>query len=293
MKYEVPYLIAEIGINHNGHLNKALELIDQAVAAGWNMVKFQKRDPDICVPEDQKNKPKIWEGQKMTYLEYKKKIEFGYEEYQIINQYCKEKGIDWTVSVWDIPSAKFMIRYFKDDIPFIKIPSACITDMALLRFFKNNCPDMPLLISDGMSDIFELRQAIVEIPNLYGVLHCNSSYPAKYNELDISFIGELKKSFNNEYSQGFFDRYPLVGYSGHEENFFLSCPLALACGADIIEKHVTLDKTMEGSDHSCSMEPQEMKHLKVILQGAVDMLGAPGLRCYPSEEEVKKKLRKY
>lgn len=291
MRYEIPYLIAEIGINHNGHLNNAFKLIDQAVAAGWNMVKFQKRDPDTCVPEDQKNNLRIWEGQEMTYLEYKKKIEFGFEEYWHINQYCKEKGIEWTVSVWDIPSAQFMMKHFKKDIPFIKIPSACITDIKLLNYFNTNHPDMPLLISDGMSDIFELRTAIVSIKNLYGVLHCNSSYPADPKELDISFIGELKKSFDSEYQQGFFDRYPIVGYSGHDTTL-LACSLAVACDARVIEKHITINKSMEGTDHSCSLELYDMKALKQALQNAVDILGYPSLRCYPSEEKVKKKLRK-
>lgn len=292
MRYEMPYLIAEIGINHNGYLDNALKLIDQAVAAGWNMVKFQKRDPDTCVPQWQKDKPRIWEGQEMTYLEYKKKIEFGLHEYTTINEYCKDKGIEWTVSVWDIPSAKFMMENFKQDIPFIKIPSACITDIKLLNYFNVNHPDMPLLISDGMSDIFELRTAIVSIKNLYGVLHCNSSYPANPKELDISYIGELKKSFDSEYQQGFFDRYPIVGYSSHDEGGFLSCSLAVACGARVIEKHITLDCHMEGTDHKCSMEKRGMIDLKTILQNTVDILGYPNLKCYKSEEEVKKKLRK-
>ncbi len=290
MRYEMPYLIAEIGINHNGHLENVFKLIDQAVEAGWNMVKFQKRDPDICVPESQKNNIKTWEGQQMTYLEYKKKIEFGLEEYKQINQYCKKKGIEWTVSVWDIPSAQFMMNNFKNDIPFIKIPSACITNIKLLNYFNINHPDMPLLISDGMSDIFELRTAIVTIKNLYGVLHCNSSYPANTKELDISFIGELKKSLDSEYDQGFFDRYPIVGYSGHDTTL-LSCSLATACGARVIEKHITLDQTMEGTDHSCSLQLYGMKALKEALQNTIDILGYPSLKCYPSEIEIKKKLR--
>lgn len=292
MRYKMPYLIAEIGINHNGSLENAFKLIDQAVEAGWNMVKFQKRDPDICVPEDQKNKSRTWQGKKMTYLEYKKSIEFGKQEYELINEYCKKKNIQWTVSVWDIPSAEFMMTYFKQDIPFIKIPSACITDIKLLNYFNINHPDMPLLISDGMSDIFELRRAIASIKNLHGVLHCNSSYPAAYEELDISFIAELRKSLDNEYQQGFFEKYPLVGYSGHDEGGFVSSPLAVACGAEIIERHITLDCNMEGSDHKCSMEKQDMIELKTILLGTITVLGYPSLRCYKSEEEVKKKLRK-
>lgn len=292
MKYDMPYLIAEIGINHNGHLENAFALIDQAVAAGWNMVKFQKRDPDICVPEAQKNQPRTWEGQEMTYLEYKKKIEFGKQEYEQIRDYCKKKNIEWTVSVWDVPSAIFMMNNFKHDIPFIKIPSACITNKELLDYFNTFHPDMPLLISDGMSTLSELEQTIAAIKNLYGVLHCNSSYPANINELDIYFIPRLKKLLIDRYYNQETDMISKVGFSSHDIYSELSCPLALSQGAEIIEKHITFSPFAEGSDHSCSATLDQMREIKYHLEASVQMLGGTTLKCYPSEERIKKKLRK-
>ena len=129
------YVIAEIGINHNGDINLAIEMMEKAKLIGANCVKFQKRNPDICVPEEQKNVARFWKNKEMTYLDYKKDIEFGKEEYDKIAAAAKRIGIDWTASVWDVDSLHFMEQY-KDVIPFIKIPSACITDFELLEVVK-------------------------------------------------------------------------------------------------------------------------------------------------------------
>ena len=140
------YIIAEIGINHQGDINIAKKLIDIAAAAGCDAVKFQKRNPDICVPEEQKSKPRSWQGENMTYLEYKYKIEFGKKEYDEINRYCKQQNIAWSASPWDLDSLEFLMQY---DLPFIKLPSAMLTNDELLKACKET--NKKVIISKGMS----------------------------------------------------------------------------------------------------------------------------------------------
>ena len=272
------YFIAEIGINHNGRLDYALTLIDRAIEAGCNCVKFQKRNPDLCVPEEQKFMTRFWKNKSMTYLEYKKDIEFGEAEYDVINAYCKYKGIEWTVSVWDVDSVEFMKKYIKD-IPFIKIPSACITDLELIQ--KVNELGVPVLISNGMSSQKEVDVAIEKIENLFGILHCNSSYPACEYQLDLNVINEYKKRYKDI----------LIGYSGHEIGIKPTL-IAAALGADIIERHITTSHHLEGSDHECSLEIQELKNLINEIKYIENIKGNNYLTVYPEEEKVKEKLRK-
>lgn len=272
------YVIAEIGINHNGDLQTALDLIKIAKEAGCQCVKFQKRNPDVCVPEEQKSKPRTFKGEEMTYLEYKKRIEFGEEEYDIINKYCNDLNIYWTVSVWDKDSVEFMKRY-KDNIPFIKIPSACITDMELLDAV--NDLDVPVVMSNGMSTQEEVDEAVAKLEKLYAILHCNSSYPSNENEIDLNVMSY------------YMYRYPgiFIGYSGHEIGSYPT-ELAHALGANIIERHITLDKNMEGSDHKASLEPDELKDLIQKLKRIDKIKGEVNLTIYPEEEKVRQKLRK-
>ena len=272
------YIIAEIGINHNGDLDLALQMIKAAKDAGANCVKFQKRNPDKCVPEDQKNKPRTFKGEEMTYLEYKKRIEFGEYEYQKIDNYCNEIGIDWTVSVWDVDSVKFMEK-FKYHIPFIKIPSACITDLELISAV--NELGVPVLISNGMSTFEEMNNAIKYISNIWGVMHCNSSYPCLDNELDLNFIKTLKVIYPNL----------KIGYSGHEIGYFPTI-IAVALGAEIIERHLTLDNNMEGTDQKASLEPQDFMEMIKVINKTKIILGNNIMNLYPSEEKIKLKLRK-
>ena len=280
-------LIAEIGINHNGNLGKALQLIDQAKMAGWDVVKFQKRDPDICVPEHQKSQSKFWDGQDMTYLEYKKLIEFGLDEYKIINEYCKKIGIAWTASVWDVPSAKFMMENFKNEIPFIKIPSACNLNKELADYFNTYHPDMPLIISIGMINMDEFKSMIScnMWHNLYAIFLCNSSYPAKDDELDLNMINTLYQ-FRDDWELDF-----NIGYSGHEVDLFPTL-IAYSIGANIIERHITLDKNLQGSDHKASLIYDEIYKLKNDIDRINLIKGGYVLKCYPSEENIKNKLRK-
>ena len=164
-----PYLIAEIGINHNGDMNIAKKLIDASNACEWNCVKFQKRDPNLCVPEDQKQVPRETPWGMMAYIDYKHKIEFQQKEYEIIDTYCKEKPIDWTASVWDLNSLEFMMNF---DVPFIKIPSAQLTNHELVsELAKSN---KPIIISTGMST-WDMIDSVVEIlENNIKVLHISS-----------------------------------------------------------------------------------------------------------------------
>lgn len=272
-----PYFIAEIGINHNGDLQIAKKLIDAAFACNWDCVKFQKREPDICVPEHQKNQEKDTPWGKMTYLEYKKQIEFGKKEYDYIDKYCKEKLIDWTASVWDLPSLDFINQY---DIPFIKIPSAKITEKELLlRACKTG---KPILLSTGMSTLEEIDEAVEILrknASEFAIMHCNSAYPAPHAELNLNCIKTLK------------DRYDcVVGYSGHEYDPEPSVYAAIL-GAKIIERHITLNHDMWGTDQRASLEITGIDILRRRILVTDKVLGDGKKIITKSEEPIRKKLR--
>lgn len=272
------YIIAEIGINHNGDLDIAKKLIDISAAAGCDAVKFQKRNPDVCVPEHQKSVMRDTPWGKMTYLKYKYKVEFGKEEYDEIDRYCKNKGISWSASPWDLDSLEFLNQY---DVPFIKLPSAMITDEELL---KATCrTGKRVIISTGMSSEKEVNNAcsILKLNSKdYAVLHCNSTYPAPIEELNLSCIQTLKKKYNCE-----------VGYSGHEFRLGTSVA-AVYLGASIIERHVTLDRTMWGSDHMASVEPQGLFKLVSGIRELEKSYGDGIISVTESEKPVRDKLRK-
>jgi len=274
-----PYLIAEIGINHNGDLNVVKKLIDAAHACSWDCVKFQKRNPDISVPEHQKNEPKDTPWGKMTYLEYKKKIEFEKKEYDQIARYCSYKPIDWTVSVWDLDSLNFIKKY---DIPFIKIPSAHLTNHKLLKASAQT--GVPIVASTGMSTLKEVDEAVAILKkhaSQFVLMHCNSSYPAKLDELNLKVIPALKKRYKC-----------LVGYSGHEYGLD-STSTAVAFGASIVERHITLDHSMWGTDQASSIEPQGMDKLYKQIVSIQRYLGNGKKKVYESELPSRKKLRGY
>ena len=273
------YIIGEIGINHQGDINIAKRLIDIAAASGCDAVKFQKRNPDICVPEEQKSKPRKWQGQDMTYLEYKYKIEFGKKEYDEIDRYCKQQGIAWSASPWDLDSLDFLMQY---DLPFIKLPSAMLTNDKLLEACKKT--NKKTIISTGMSTLEEIKHAVNildghERKHLYAILHCNSTYPAPLDELNLSAIQTLKTKFQCE-----------VGYSGHEFRLGTSVA-AVYLGASIIERHITLDRTMEGSDHLSSVEPQGLFKLVSGIRELERAYGDGIIQVTESEIPVRKKLR--
>ena len=278
------YIIGEIGINHQGDLKIAKRLIDIAAAAVCDAVKFQKRNPDVCVPEAQKSKPRSWQGEDMTYLEYKYKVEFGKEEYDEIDRYCKEQGIAWSASPWDLDSVEFLTQY---DIPFIKLPSASLTDDNLLSACVEKFPKV--IFSTGMSTEEEVNHAVevLRYAQLHynkkhpiGLLHCNSTYPAPVNELNLSAIKTLK------------EKYPdfIIGYSGHE--MLLGTTVAsVLLGAEIIERHITLDRNMEGSDHSASVTPHGVFKLVSGIRELEQAYGDGVIQVTESEKPVREKLR--
>ena len=274
-----PYLIAEIGINHNGDMNIAKKLIDASNACEWNCVKFQKRDPNLCVPEDQKQVPRETPWGMMAYIDYKHKIEFQQKEYEIIDIYCKEKPINWTASVWDLNSLEFMMNF---DVPFIKIPSAQLTNHELVSELAQS--NKPIIISTGMST-WGMIDSVVEIlekeNSEYAILHCNSTYPAPDNELNLNVIPIMAERYKC-----------IIGYSGHEYGLEPAV-LAVSLGAKIIEKHITLDHNMWGTDQESSLEVHAMNMLRKRLEKVIEILGSTEKIITPSEELVMKKLRGY
>lgn len=272
------FMIAEIGINHNGAIQIAKKLIDGAFVCDWHCVKFQKRTPDICVPEDQKNILRDTPWGKITYLDYKKKIEFGKREYSYIDKYCKEKPILWTASVWDLPSLEFILEY---DAPFIKIPSAKLTDLELVKAAANT--GKPVIMSTGMSTIEEIDKSVEVLDKYSGgnfiLMHTNSAYPAPPEELNLRIIGFLKERYNC-----------IVGYSGHEYDLEPTV-IAISLGAKVIERHVTLDHKMWGSDHAASLEVHAMNFLYKRLNNIDVILGNSIKTVTKSEIPVRKKLR--
>lgn len=271
------YIIAEIGINHNGSLETAKKLIDIAAVAGCNAVKFQKRNPDVCVPDHQKDVPRDTPWGTMSYIDYKHRMEFGKEEYDEIDEYCKDKGIEWSASPWDMDSLEFLLEY---DIPFLKIPSAMITNEELMRASARSGKEV--IFSTGMSTLEETDQAVQwmrEEKADFSILHCNSTYPAPLEDLNLKCIETLRERYDCE-----------VGYSGHE--FRLGTTVAsVYLGATIIERHITLDRTMWGSDHLASVEPQGLIKLVKGIRELEIALGDGHKRVTDGELPVRKKLR--
>lgn len=273
-----PFLIAEIGINHNGDLQIAKRLIDAAFATGWSSVKFQKRTPDLAVPEEQKNVMRDTPWGRITYLEYKKHIEFGKKEYDYIDSYCKEKPIMWSASPWDEPSLDFLLQY---DIPYIKIASATITNEDLLK--KAAKSGKPLLVSTGMSTLEEIDRAVHILETFGGgkfiLLHTNSDYPTPIEDLNLKMIGYLKERYQC-----------LVGYSGHEQNVEPSV-IAACIGAKIIERHVTVSPNMWGTDQKASLSVHAMNMLANRIKDIPVMMGDGVWHLTEGEQKVRNKLR--
>lgn len=271
------FLIAEIGINHNGDMQIAKRLMDAAFACGWNCVKFQKRTPDLCVPDSQKNIIRDTPWGSMTYLEYKNRIEFNEADYDYIDTYCKEKPLLWTASVWDIPSLNFILKY---NVPFIKIPSAKLTDFELLS--KASLSDKKIILSTGMSTISEIDDAVSILEKYskdFVLMHTNSTYPTPSADTNLSVIPFLK------------DRYKCpVGYSGHEYDLEPSV-IAVALGASVIERHITLDHDMWGTDQSASLEVHAIDMLCKRIKKIGVVLGDGIKRITEGEMEIRDKLR--
>jgi N-acetylneuraminate synthase len=276
-------IIAEIGINHNGDMEIAKQLIVVAKAAGCDYVKFQKRNPDVCVPEDQKSKIRQTPWGEMTYLEYKWRTEFNYEQYCEIDEFCHQIGIKWFVSVWDKSSVDFMDifkRLGKAYDGTMKIPSALITDLELCKYARANCDK--LIISTGMSTENEIKSCVnVCHPDV--IMHTNSTYPCPVEELNLNYINWLKSWYFGAD----------IGYSGHEYGLVTTFA-TISMGVTWIERHITLDRNMWGSDQSASIEPSGLFKL---VKGVRDIEAALSIPMKPREvlggELIKQKtLRK-
>ena len=271
------YIIAEIGINHNGSIEIAKELIKSASDAGVDAVKFQKRTPELCVPEHQKNLMRDTPWGYISYLDYRYKVEFGQDEYQEIDDYCKALGVNWLASAWDTQSLAFIEAF---DPPAHKIPSALLTDHELLRAIK--AIGKPAILSTGMSTMEEIYEAveILDVDNLL-ICHTTSSYPCPPDELNLRMVQTLKDNFTCP-----------VGYSGHEVGLVTSV-IAVGLGACLVERHVTLDRAMWGSDQAASVEPQGVRTLVKYIRVTEKALGDGQKKVYESEQSTLKKLRKY
>lgn len=270
------YIIAEIGINHNGDLDIAKRLIDIAVVAGVDSVKFQKRNPNVCIPDHQKSIIRDTPWGPMTYLNYKHRIEFNKNQYDEIDSYCRTRKISWSASPWDLDSVKFLKKY---DIPYIKFPSPLLTDLELLRYCKTL--NKKIILSTGMSTLDEIDDAVEVLRGSeFALLHCNSTYPAPINQLNLRVIQTLKNRYGCE-----------VGYSGHEYGL-VTTMASIYLGATIIERHITLDRTMWGTDQMCSVEPHGLIKLVRGIRELSLALGSDKVIVTDGEKEMRKKLRK-
>lgn len=273
-------VIAEIGINHNGDMNVAKKLIDLAVEAGCDAVKFQKRTLDEVYTQEELDTPREspWGT---TNREQKAGLEFGKEEYDEIDRYCKEQGILWSASAWDIDSQKFLQQY---DLQFNKIASALLTHDELLHIVA--AEGKHTFVSTGMSTLEEVDHAVDifrEHKCPFTVMHCTSTYPTDISESNISCIATLRARYSDSVG---------IGYSGHEKGV-LPTILAVASGANVVERHITTDRTMYGSDQAASLEPIGIKRLCRDAKEVRTIMGNGEKVVYISEIPIIKKLRKY
>lgn len=269
------YVIAEIGINHNGDLEIAKRLIDAAVLAGCNAVKFQKRTPELCVPMEQRNIMRETPWGVMTYMQYRERVEFGEAEYRAIDEYCSQRGIDWFVSPWDVQAVDFMEAF---NPVCYKVPSALVTDLKLLRKLRDT--GRTIILSTGMSDMSQVKTAFSIFDRTKLILtHTTSTYPCKPEELNLRAIETLRREFGVP-----------VGYSGHEVGLQTTYA-AVVLGASLLERHITLDRAMWGSDQAASVEPSGFSRLVRDIRTIEKALGDGVKRVFDSEVPVMKKLR--
>jgi len=266
-------VIAEIGGNHNGSLDIAMQLIDVAAAAGCDYVKFQKRTPHLCVPEDQQKKAKQTPWGTMSYLQYRERMEFDWQDYLLIDAHCKKQGIQWFASAWDIPAAEFLSGF---GVPYIKVPSAMLTNWELLEHLYGETT----ILSTGMSTPVEIERAVSILwPDV--IMHSTSTYPCPPEELNLRCLYWLQEKYG-EIAQ--------IGYSGHETGLAPTLA-AVAMGATWVERHITLDRSMWGSDQAASVEPTGLQRLVHDIRLIERSLGDGIKRIMPGETEKILSLR--
>mgnify|MGYP003653630309 FL=1 len=271
------YVIAEIGLNHNGDVEIAKQLIDVAADAGVDAVKFQKRTPEISTPVHMRDTLRETPWGTMTYLDYRYRVEFTREQYVEVSDHALLRGLDWFASPWDVPSVAFL-----EDLNVVahKVASACLTDIPLLQALRDT--GKPVILSTGMSTIAQIDTALEVLgTDRLVLLHATSTYPMEPEEATLRVIPTLR------------DRYPgvPVGYSGHERGLQISVA-AVALGAVAVERHITLDRTMWGSDHAASLEPAGLQHLVRDIRIIEQALGDGVKRVLPGEQAPMAKLRR-
>lgn len=267
--------VAEIGINHNGDLKIAKQLIDLAAKAGCDYVKFQKRTIEFIYTKEFLDSPREspWGS---TQRAQKEGLEFGYEDYKAIDSYCIWKDIGWFASPWDIPSVDFLMNF---DLPFVKIPSALVTDIPLLNYIKSK--NIPVIVSTGMST----KQEVIRASNLLGsllkyILACTSTYPTKPEEMNLNFICKLEEEFPQ----------CKIGFSNHSSGVMLMT-IAIAQGIEMLEFHITLNRSMYGSDQASSIEPLGVHRIVSSVKDIQMAMGDGQWTIFPSEIIIKDKLR--
>lgn len=273
---EPTFIIAEIGINHNGSVQIARQLIEAAAKAGCDAVKFQKRTPELCVPQDMWHVTRETPWGTMSYIDYRDRMEFWAEEYSQIDTCCVQQGIRWFASCWDEASVGFIEQF---DAVMYKAPSALLNDTALLRSMKST--GKPLMISSGMSSMEQIEHAV----NTLGedgllIAHSTSIYPCSDTHLNLNMIPALKRAFPKA----------VIGYSGHETGIPTTVA-AVALGAAFVERHVTLDRAMWGSDQAASVEPHGLEIMVRHIRSVEKALGDGVKKVYPEELAAMKKLR--
>lgn len=270
------YVIGEIGLNHNGDLDVAKRLIDVAVEAGAQAVKFQKRTPEISTPEHMKSMPRETPWGTMTYLDYRYRVEFEKEEYGEIDAYCRSKGVDWFASPWDEPSVDFLESM--NTIAY-KIASASVTDLGMLSKIRDT--GKPTILSTGMSTLEQIDAAVETLgTDKLVIMHATSTYPLPPEEANLRTIATLASRYGVP-----------IGYSGHEPGLQISIA-AVALGAVAVERHITLDRTMWGSDHAASLEPKGIAALVRDIRIIETALGDGVKRVFPGELAPLSKLRR-
>ena len=269
------YIVAEIGINHNGSLDTALALIDIAVDAGCDAVKFQKRSPQHCVPPEQQGVMRETPWGAMSYIDYRYRMEFNETDFDAIDRHCRQRGIDWFASCWDRASVDFIARFHPE---CYKIASACLTDSDLLDCIRRQ--QKTVILSTGMSTMEEIAAAVSRLDRARLLLvHTTSNYDGNPEELNLSMIRTLAREFGCQ-----------VGYSGHE-NGITPTVATVPMGVCYIERHITLDQRMWGSDHAISLEPKDLRKLIQDIRLVEKALGDGIKRVYDSEKITLAKLR--
>lgn len=270
------YVIGEIGINHNGEVENALRLIDVAVEAGCDAVKFQKRTPEISTPAAQRDQIRQTPWGEMTYIDYKHRVEFGRDEYEEIAAYAASRGVHWFASPWDVPSVHFLESV---GVVAHKIASASLTDTELLRAVRST--GKPVMLSTGMSTLEQIDRAVdvLGTDNLI-LMHATSTYPLPPEEANLRMIPVLAERYGVP-----------VGYSGHEPGLQISLA-AVALGAVTVERHITLDRTMWGSDHAASLEPSGLRSLVRDIRIITTAMGDGVKKVYDGELTALSRLRR-